>query len=345
MLSLFFIITLLFLQYLFKSTRIVCDSSFLERNRNQSFRGILALLIVFAHVSHDYNFPLSSEGKPYGMVVVGLFFFFSGYGLIKQYIVRRETYLECFLLKRLKKLLPSFFIVTTLCLVTEKMLNIKILEMGGGKIGYILVPNSWYVYVLLFYYMVFALSGRIFNKPIKVISMLFGATIILIVFTMILGLGDWWWKSSFAFNVGTMFPILEKKREKGIDISKGNNIFFFIYAILVLSAIPNVFSLSYYTVRSILMIVLTTVLPIYFYIVFRKIPFNGNKVLQFLGSISYEIYLIHGAVLLLIRHSFPCMKSTSCVIIIYLLTIVFSWPISIFSRCINQNKNFKTNVR
>lgn len=131
MISLFLIILLLFVLYLFKSTKTAHNSSLLERNSNQSFRGILALLIVFAHVSHDYNFPLSSEGKPYGMVCVGLFFFFSGYGLMKQYIVRRETYLECFLLKRLKKLLPSFFIITALCLITEKMLNIKILEMGG----------------------------------------------------------------------------------------------------------------------------------------------------------------------------------------------------------------------
>lgn len=336
MISLFLIILLLFVLYLFKSTKTAHNSSLLERNSNQSFRGILALLIVFAHVSHDYNFPLSSEGKPYGMVCVGLFFFFSGYGLMKQYIVRRETYLECFLLKRLKKLLPSFFIITALCLITEKMLNIKILEIGGGKIGYILVPNSWYVYVLFFFYIVFALSGRFFNKPIKVISMLLGATVILIVLTTILGLGDWWWKSSFAFNVGTLLPILEKRSEKGIDINTGNKIFFFISAILVLSAIPNVFGLSYYRVRSILMIVLTTVLPIYFYIVFRKIPFNGNKVLYFLGSISYEIYLIHGVFLLLIRNSFPHMKSTLCVIIIYLLTIVFSLPISIFSRWLNQ---------
>ena len=235
MISLLFIIVLLLIFYLLAPLFISLKSTFLERESNQCFRGILALLIVFHHVCKQYVFPMSSEGDAYGIIVVGLFFFFSGYGLVKQYILKGESYCNGFILKRAKKLLPSFFIITILCVVAEKLLNVKILELGGGKTGCILVPNSWYVYVLFFYYIVFAVCGRFLNKPIQIVSMLFGATFALILFTLTVNLGDWWWKSSFAFNVGTLLPLLEKKRRNEISIAREKDIMFFIFMILVSS--------------------------------------------------------------------------------------------------------------
>lgn len=49
-------------------------------------------------------------------------------------MVKQDTYLEGFLLKRIKKLLPSFIIITALCVIAEYLLNIKILEIGGKKL-------------------------------------------------------------------------------------------------------------------------------------------------------------------------------------------------------------------
>lgn len=90
-------------------------------------------MIVFHHVCKHYVFPMSSEGGAYGIIVVGLFFFFSGYGLVKQCILKGESHCNGFILKRAKKLLPSFFIITILCVIAVNLLNIKILELGGVK--------------------------------------------------------------------------------------------------------------------------------------------------------------------------------------------------------------------
>lgn len=60
---------------------------------------------------------------------------------------------------------------------------------------------------------------------------------------------------------------------------------------------------------------------------------------------SNEIYLIHGAILIIVRNIFPDTKSIVCVIAIYLVTIAFSIPISNFSKWLNKNRNIKTNVR
>ena len=76
---------------------------------------------------------MSSEGGAYGITVVGLFFFFSGYGLVKQYVLKGKSYCNGFILKRAKKLLPCFFFITILCVIAENLLNINILELGGVK--------------------------------------------------------------------------------------------------------------------------------------------------------------------------------------------------------------------
>ena len=220
MTSLFVIIALLFLIYFSKSSKSDKNSSFLGRESNQCFRGLLALLIVFHHVCKYYEFPLSSEGGAYGITVVGLFFFFSGYGLMKQYATKGNVYCNGFLIKRTKKLLPSFLIISVLSILAENLTGLKILETGYGNVGFIIVPNSWYVYVLFFYYIAFVLSCRILNESHKIVYMLLGATIVLIVFTTLIGLGDWWWKSSFAFNAGTSLPLIEKKYENRIDVIK-----------------------------------------------------------------------------------------------------------------------------
>lgn len=132
MISLLFIIILLFIIYLLTPSFLAQNSSFLERESNQCFRGILALLIVFHHACKYYVFPMSSEGGAYGITVVGLFFFFSGYGLMKQYMVKGKTYIDGFLLKRTKKLVPTFLIVAVIALAVSELTDIQILEMGGG---------------------------------------------------------------------------------------------------------------------------------------------------------------------------------------------------------------------
>ena len=138
MVSLFVVITYLFISYISKSNDHFHSSLLLAKQTNQDIRGILALLIVFAHFSHDYAFYFSSRGTPFGVVSVGLFFFFSGYGLMKQLVVKGKTYFDCFLSKRAKKLLPAFIITVVLAVFLSKITNIQILEMGGeNRIYYI----------------------------------------------------------------------------------------------------------------------------------------------------------------------------------------------------------------
>lgn len=194
------------------------------------------------------------------------------------------------------------------------------------------MPNSWYVYVLFFYYSVFA-CGRFLKVPKNIVFVMIGATISFVVFSLMIGLGDWWWKSNFAFNVGTFLPLLENKYRGRIDTLTEKKIVFVLFILLASCSIFNIFNLGFYKVRWLMMIMTTTVLPGFLYLVFRKIQFYGGKVLHFIGSISYEIYLVHGIVIILVR-DFLDINSLLSLLIIYVLTFFFSWLISKLSQSI-----------
>ncbi len=332
MLSLYIIILILAGLYIIKSSNGCRESDLMNRESNKVFRGILALLIVFAHVSHEYNFPFSTEGKPYGMVVVGLFFFFSGYGIIKQYEVKTTAYIKGFLWKRIKKLFPSFIIILCIASILSLIIDIELLELGGGKVGFILLPNSWYVYVLLYYYGIFFLAAKNLRDSKKIIITLFVSTILLIIFTTTLGLGDWWWRSSFAFNVGNVVALIEYKFGNDVNQLTGKTCVVLLLGFLTICVLPNMFGFGFQKVRTLLMIALTIILPIFLYVIFQKVEIKNKKFFLILGSISYEIYLLHGVILTLIHNILPNTSALVCITLVYLVTIVTAYPISKLSQ-------------
>lgn len=109
-------------------------SNFLQKDTNIQVRGILALLIVYHHLASNFEFPLSEQGLPYGEVVVSLFFFFSGYGIIRQYMTHGSSYLNGFLKKRLLRLLPQFVIIACLLVIISVITNNNFLDVGGVKL-------------------------------------------------------------------------------------------------------------------------------------------------------------------------------------------------------------------
>jgi peptidoglycan/LPS O-acetylase OafA/YrhL len=78
--------------------------------RTNMLRGVLALLIILHHLSSHLDIPALYYFHDMGSSVVSMFFFISGYGLIKSYKYKGELYLDGFLTKRLRKILPLYII-------------------------------------------------------------------------------------------------------------------------------------------------------------------------------------------------------------------------------------------
>ena len=65
----------------------------------------------------------------------------------------------------------------------------------------------------------------------------------------------------------------------------------------------------------------------------------GNKVSLFLGRISYEVYLIHGAVFGLMATFMPGINSGLFISLSIVITVALSWVVNLMSRPVIKKVN------
>ena len=134
----------------------------------EPLKGLLALMVIFCHIVPYVKFGVLGELGNYGPIAVGMFFFISGYGLLKS-LLCKDGYLQHFLSKRFSKLIPPITIVT-LCFISletewerEKLVDILSLLAEGNT----LTPYAWYVYVILLYYILFYIIFKLIKTIVR----------------------------------------------------------------------------------------------------------------------------------------------------------------------------------
>lgn len=129
-----------------------------------SIREILALMILFHHIAQKATagnyFP---EFKYLGFIPVSLFFFFSGYGLMKKYMSDQD-YSKGFIKKRIPTLLIPYIIVILLYWIMYACYGhfytfAEMCEILSR--GYIIASASWYIVdIIILYFQLFYLNIR-----------------------------------------------------------------------------------------------------------------------------------------------------------------------------------------
>lgn len=125
-------------------------------------KAVAAILIVLSHAHYYISFlGILKVFKPFGYIGVSLFFFCSGYGVMKKYI-RNEHYLDGFLTKKLKSVYIPYIVATTLWFA----MNLLLFRDFDGTTAILSVtesvlliktrlPFAWYVLAILIWYFVF----------------------------------------------------------------------------------------------------------------------------------------------------------------------------------------------
>ena len=266
----------------------------------EPLKGLLALMVMFCHIVPNVDFGIFKELGNYGAVAVGMFFFISGYGLLKS-LLSKDDYLQHFLSKRFSKLLPPILIVT-LCFVPLKMVwqgeNFTqiVSSLADGKT---LTPAAWYVYVIILYYFMFYILFKVIKRKsyALVAVTLFVAVYIIVVKR--LGWGACWYMSSHCFPLGMFCCYFEDSIKK--LYRRKACLLVHIVAMLVLcySGVgsylgwPAWGSLIYYLIPLLIMPLMYTM------------SFGASPFLRFTGKISYEIYILHGVFIYIGKDIFP----------------------------------------
>ena len=294
----------------------------LSLDRSKAIQGFAAVAIIVHHLAQELAQDAGAIGffTELGVLFVGIFFFFSGYGLYTS-LKTKENYLKGFLKKRLVTILVPFYMCILVFTAAACICGTRFtpLQLLGVLSGWSLInQHMWYIVEIAILYIAFFLIYRLIKNrtaatvvmSIFVIAMMAGSLMLAHGKDMSASgwfQGEWWYNSSFLFVIG----IIVSKHSEGLRrIARKAYIIWLLVlaALLVLLGPQTVYMLRRYSywseipgeTRAILdkLRCLSVQLPwiicfvLFLLLIMMRVRF-GNTVLKFLGSISLELYLIH----------------------------------------------------
>ena len=294
----------------------------LSLDRSKAIQGFAAVAIIVHHLAQELAQEAGAIGffTELGVLFVGIFFFFSGYGLYTS-LKTKENYLKGFLKKRLVTILVPFYMCILVFTAAACICGTRFtpLQLLGVLSGWSLInQHMWYIVEIAILYFAFYIIYRLIKNRtaatvvmgIFVIAMMAGSLMLAHGKDMSASgwfQGEWWYNSSFLFVIG----IIVSKHSDGLRrIARKAYVILLLglAALLVLLGPQTVYMLRRYSywseipgeTRAILdkLRCLSVQLPwiicfvLFLLLIMMRVRF-GNPVLKFLGSISLELYLIH----------------------------------------------------
>lgn len=356
-----------------------CDSfeTVWSHKQAKSLQAITCIGVVLHHLTQSItNYGAINKGpitilSSMGILFTSIFFFFSGYGLITN-VLEKPSYLDDFLKHRIPTVYIPFFIANIIYVLVRIFYShiptstANILALTSG---YLLINgNGWYIIEIIILYAFFYITFKIIKNKNIAIAVLCMFTLFIIYIGYISGhdyssigdrwfKGEWWYNSTIVFIMGILFARFK------------NQIIAFVKAhyrlIIILSLI--LFAISFYAEEKILVLyryynnsvsinkinghLLTLISQMILCLLFTwliliinlKINLH-NCLLDFISSISMELFLVHGLFLhtlfdfTSVNHVFMYAIVISCSIIAaYILHFADSFILQILSHKKNNS--------
>ena len=310
------------------------DVDYLSNKSTKSLKGLLALLIIFHHISQKITTGENFSNFEYmGRYIVALFFFLSGYGLYFQYS-NNATYMENFLKKRLVRIFIPFFVFIVIYVIYRatlgEVVNVDFF-LSFWKDHSNIIYNGWFINSIIVLYVIFYVSFVNKDSKISEYKLVF-LTLVYIFWKAYQDHGDWEYVSIMAFLLGVFWM----KNRVSIDKLLEKNYFIFLVSFSILMYVfhyyedimKNIGITNKYVYYGIVGNLCTMVFIVYFILLSNKLNFS-NKYLDFLGDISFEIYMIHGLVMHYLGKFFVSsgVNDVLYTIVVLFVSIVFAYYI------------------
>lgn len=320
------------------------DVDYLSNKSTKSLKGLLALLIIFHHISQKITTGENFSNFEYmGRYVVALFFFLSGYGLYFQYS-NNATYMENFLKKRLVRIFIPFFVFIVIYVIYRatlgEVVNVDFF-LSFWKDHSNIIYNGWFINSIIVLYVIFYVSFVNKDSKISEYKLVF-LTLVYIFWKAYQDHGDWEYVSIMAFLLGVFWM----KNRVSIDKLLEKNYFIFLVSFSILMYVfhyyedimKNIGITNKYVYYGIVGNLCTMVFVVYFLLLSNKLNFS-NKYLDFLGDISFEIYMIHGLVMHYLGKFFVSsgVNDVLYTIVVLFVSIVFAYYIKKLIIIIEKN--------
>lgn len=305
-------------------------------------RGVLAIGIVIHHISQRVvdathgDMWIFSQFQFWGAPIVAVFFFLSGYGLMVSLITKGENYLDGFLKKRLLKIVLPL----VLCSLVFEATSITL--WGGEEIvdfhkDWPFLPNCWFCVTIIIYYLAFYIAALLLkSSPIKIVYAMWFFSFVYVFLFRVMDFCNWWYQMVLSVNIGMTLAYYETAIRKVLYKYKRA-----VVLLLLLLTFMSACWASHYKadIFPFGMIALSLVVGLLTYISLRFQPIKSNRMLAFFGKHSFEIYLIHGAVINVLfgmAYTYIPRWWPVLTILTFLVTFFFAWILRKVMRGINQ---------
>ncbi len=331
-----FILIFLAFIVLYKAEIKKANEDFFGLSSTTAMRGFWCLVIILVHIPPYYQNRIQDIIGSFAYIGVTFFFMTSGYGL-KLGAMKKPRAMQGFWKKRLPKLLIPYLIV----IAVYFMIMISDRETIDW---YILYSVGGWVLWLLVCYLIFGLAysskllGAYKDLAVSVLLMLFSMVIFFLdgylSFTT-------WTTEIYGFIWGI---ILAGNKDRFLQFATRNwkikSCFLCLAAVLsgvIYLKCKPVYFFGNYVVK----IVLGFVILLFILELSSRIGI-GNRIISYIGRISYEVFLCHGIAIKLLEIFLPWLGSGVFIALVIILTIVIATIIhTVADICMNRKLIFK----
>lgn len=286
-----------------------------SKDKTNLLKSILPILII---LHHCYFLEGMKFMGLWGVTLVALFFLISGYGLMSSYLKYKDAYLKNFLSKRLNKIIVPYLLCLLIYTLFSILLKNDTLRMVfSTDVGHWL-PYSWFVIVITGGYLAFYVT---FNNNLDVKKKIVLFSIVVIVYTIIgmcTSLARTWYASAYAMLVGIIWKYNENVV---IDFVVKHKLVICIFSPLAMVLL----SMGGVKIFNTLFASSLYILLIY---ALKESKYSTNKVVRFLSSISYEMYLIQAVAIQYITKVLGITNTLMALPTIIVMDIVLAYIIN-----------------
>ena len=221
------IILLIFFIFIVINSRIEKNEEYLSKDNTNTIKGIF---LFFVFISHFIGYKVYLQDsyidtigvtiiKKMGQLMVTLFLFYSGYGIMESAKKKGTEYINNLPRKRILTTLLHFDIAVLVFMIASRYFithDFSLKKLVLSLIGWDGFGNSnWYIFCIIILYFIAYLSLKSFkDKKNIVISMFIGT----LLYTIIMSFykETWWYNTAFCFALGFAYSAYKEKIEEWI---------------------------------------------------------------------------------------------------------------------------------
>lgn len=313
------------------------ESNVLSFDQTNALKGIGIMTVFFNHMYNDYLSPHGVLHHPYldepfvyfetlaTVLFVGMFLFFSGYGVLESIKKKGALYVNQMPVKRLMTTLVNFdiavfvFLLASLLLKVSYSTNCVILSFTGWEsIG----NSNWYIFAILCNYLITYISFKLFSSRKKALIssfLLVGVYYILMEKYKF----PWWYNTIFCYPAGMLYS----------EYKETINLFCEKKYLLSLAVISVLFIVFYkFSSNSVFCNIGAIAFSLLCVLFSMKVRLN-SKVLIWLGANLFPIYIYQRLPMYVIDKTIPELINNAplffCVICI-IITLIIGRYIPVF---------------